>query len=243
MNSSQAAPGMRFRTLTLSLLIPGALFALACGNDGRSYPQGLGDDEYDLASMALTEADVPAGMVEALAQEFDNEVTAQTFQEDDPEAKVRELEAKGRLKGHITIFSYEDPIQHLAKIGNIYSQSTLFTDADSARQSLREICDLQQYAEAPQLEDILVPALGEGSVGFVVTTPADQLGVTVDTVVCFRTGRVVHSIIASGLDGSQDLAETYRLARQMLERVDLAYDAIGDAPADPADDEDEETGG
>lgn len=234
---------MRLRTLTLSLLIPGALLAFACGDDGRSYPQGLGDDEYDLASMALTEADVPEGMVEALAQEFDNEVTAQTFQEDDPEPKVRELEAKGRLKGHITIFSYENPIEHLAKIGNIYSQSTLFTDSDSARQSLREICDLQQYAEAPQLEDIIVPELGEGSVGFVVTTPADQLGISVDTVVCFRTGRVVHSIIASGLDGSQDLAETFRLARQMLTRVDLAYDAIGDTPSATGDDEDNEAGG
>jgi hypothetical protein len=29
----------------------------------------------------------------------------------------------------------------------------------------------------------------------------------------------------------------------MLARVDLAYDAIGDAPADTADDEDDEAGG
>ena len=58
-----------------------------------------------------------------------------------------------------------------------------------------------------------------------------------------RRGLEPVPVYASGLDGSQDLAETYPLAPQMLARVALAYDATGDAPADTADDEDDEAGG
>lgn len=221
---------MPHRALFAGVLILVFAAAAACEED-KPYPADRADEEYDLAAMALADEDLPGGWEQVINDEFDNAVTAQQFVDElDPdveaatEALERQLEAKGRVKAQVTVYQREDPASMLAAYSLVYSQSTLFRDAEAARSSLREVCDLQQYREAQQLRDLLVPALGEGSVSFEVTLVDESSGiVSRDTVICFRTGRIVHSIVTSGFAGSEDFGATYTYATRMAERVDAAY--------------------
>lgn len=209
--------------------------AAAC-DDSQDFPVYEDDAEYNLGAMSLAPEDLPSGWVQVIDDEFDNETTAVQFVDElEPDieeavaALQRQLEAKGRKKAHVTVYQREDPAAALADYSIIYSQSTLFSDPDSARSSLREVCDLQQYTSAQELRDLLVPAIGEGAVGFEVTLSDPNSGiVTRDTVVCFRTGRIVHSVVTSGFGGSEDFRSTYAYAARMEDRVAAAYDSKPD---------------
>ncbi len=201
------------------------------GDEGAaSYPVDRDDTDYDLEAMSLEDIDVPEGMESVLDEEFDNEEVAQTFQEADPEAKRLELEALGRRKARVQIYSWTTQaqyIENLAKLSNIYSQSTLFQSEEKAGQSLRLLCDLQQYPPNRQVEEFKVPRLAQESTAFTITHEDATFSKLVDTAICFRTGRIVHSVIRSGLQGTEDREDTIRLARAMLRRVDEAFIELG----------------
>ena len=211
----------------------------ACGDSEASYPD-FDDDEFPIDQMVLTVADVPeTGMIELGTSAFDNAEAAETFaaEGDDIDARERQLEAQGRIRSFVSVFGWEQPVEHLGRIQNVFSQSTLFADEDSAEQSLKEFCDLQQYdpSATNDIQTLVVPQIAESSSGLQIKLVQEQLGESTDTVVCFRTGRVVHSVVRSGFDGTQDLGATISLARTLLRRVDLAY-----AGYDFGDEEDDE---
>ncbi|MBI2766183.1 MAG: hypothetical protein HYX53_09760 [Chloroflexi bacterium] len=198
----------------------------ACGS-GRSYSTNLDDDKYDLGAMGLDAGDVPNGMVEQLAKSFDNAEWAAVVGQDDPEAKQAQLDAQGRLKAYVKLFTREDPSSQLAKALSITSQSTLYADVKTAQESTRTYCGLLVDETGP-VETFGVPKLGDESAGFFITTADPQAGTRVDTTVCFRTGRIVNAVVQTGFNGSQDVALSVRLAQRMLVRVNLAFD--GKAP-------------
>src|SRR5512141_3249716 len=59
----QAAKGRRLMLIRTGALLLGAILVFSACDDARKYPE-KGDNDYDLAAMALTEADLPAGFVQ-----------------------------------------------------------------------------------------------------------------------------------------------------------------------------------
>ncbi|MFN0096800.1 MAG: hypothetical protein ACKVVT_18740 [Dehalococcoidia bacterium] len=213
-------------------------YLLRDDDDGSSYPLALDDDEYDLEAMVLRNKDLPEGMVLVQRNGFDNPDWAELTGPDDPEGKLAQLEAQERVRSHVSFFSWPDgPIQHLGRVLSITSQSTLYASEDAAQESLegRALCGLLLDPNGDS-RDFRVPDLGDGAVGFFVTEVDDDLGKSVDTVICFRTGRIVHGLIQSGLDGTEDIAQAVRLARKMFVRVENAYDGVED-PLDELDED------
>jgi hypothetical protein len=166
-------------------------------------------------------------MVEQLAEDFDNDQWAQVTGADDPEGKKAQLDAQGRLRGHVSLFTRDDPSTQLAKALSITSQSTLYTDEKAAEESTHSLCGLLVDETGP-VEAFAVPDLGDESTGFFVTTVGNGSGTSVDTTICFRTGRIVHAVVQTGFNGSQDVALSVRLAQRMLAHVNDAFD--GKAP-------------
>jgi hypothetical protein len=227
---------MAFRFAAATALV--AVLLLAACDDDSSYPSNHDDDAYDLEAMSLAESDVPRGMVSVFSQQFDNQDIADVFQEEDPEAKVRELDARGRLRSHIQIFSWgstQDYVRNLARVSTIYSQSSLFVDEKAAAESMRELCDLQQYPRNRIVDDLVVPKLADESTGLLIRHDDDTFGELYDVAICFRTGRLVHSVVRSGLPGTEDVRESLRLARIMLRHVEAAYPGRAAATAPSGD--------
>ncbi len=197
-----------------------ALLLAACG-DGRDYPASFGDDDYDLAAMALRAADLPAGFEaqEIESPAFDNENWAIIFDTNDPEAKQAQLEAQGRLTNHVAAFAPEalGPVLALTNV------STLYTDAEAARQSLEKFACGLPINDSIQLEPFLVPHIADGATGFFVRQQNDGSTTFVDTTLCFRTGRILHAIQQTSIPGVEDIALSIRLANSMLERIDAEF--------------------
>jgi hypothetical protein len=221
---------MLFRAGLLVLGI--SLLAAGCG--GSTYHTNRADDAYDLEAMALTDADLPAGIAEKQARSFDNEEWANVLDDVNPEAKKNQLDALGRLRSAAKVFSWETPLEHLGRSYQITSQSTLFTSVKAAQDSLKKLCDLPIDDKNP-IEEFKVSGVGDEAAGFFVIEQLPNFGTSIDTAICFRTGRIVHAIVASGLDGTQDIGGGVRLAKKMLIHIDAAFEAKSTATKAPGD--------
>lgn len=216
------------RPLLLALGALTLLAAAAC-DDGRSYPSDRGDDDYNLEAMMLTDGDLPIGIARTDERAFDNEEWSQVFDVDDAEVAKTTLEGQERIRSYIAFFTWESPQEHFGTVISITSQSTLYKDDEAARKSLNEnrfsACGLLvSEEEAGRAEMFYVPRIGDESVGMFISQQQEQLGKSVDTILCFRTGRIVHAVVQTGLDGTQDVGLSVKLARRMLARVDEAFD-------------------
>ena len=219
----------RLRTATIFLGAAVLMFAASCAN-GRSYPTGRGDDEYPLDAMMLADSDLPAGIARTDEQSFANDEWAAVFPAEDPDATKSTLDGQQRIRNHIAFFTWDNPQEHFGKVLSITSQSTLYKDEAAAKKSLRDnrfsACGLILTEEdASKAEMFAVPKLGNDAVGMLITQQQQTLGLSVDTVVCFRTGRVVHAVVQTGLDGTQDVGLSVTLAERMLAHVNAAFDA------------------
>ena len=87
------------------------------------------------------------------------------------------------------------------------------------------MCGIQANEKDPVTE-FKVSKIGDQSAGFYMVGSLQDFGDLIETTVCFRTGRIVHAVIQQGLDGTQDIALSVRLAHKMLAHVDDAFDAM-----------------
>lgn len=205
------------------IALAAALAAYVQRDTGHSYTEALDDDDYLLDAMSLRNRDMPAGLKLVSRVEFTNEEWAEATRPDDPERALAQLNSQGRIRNNVAIFSWGDSsYAHLAETLNIISQSTLYATADDARAELGRLCGLYIDERQPLVE-FAVPKLGEQSVGFYVTTEAQDFSATIETVVCFRTGRIVHGVMQTAFQGAHDIALTVRLAERMLARVDETF--------------------
>lgn len=225
-------------------LIFGSLVLLSGCSSGRAYPTNRDDDGYDLKAMALTEADIPAGMAAIGGVKLDNQQWAQTFNPIDKadfDARVNQLDAQGRVWGFVTQYAWFEPnaknlrdtiLPHLGRPHLFTVQSTLFTEQQLAVASTKGLCGIQAEEKDPS-EEFKVPRIGDQSAGFVMMGKLGDFGILVETTVCFRTGRIVHAVTQQGLDGTQDIELSVRLAERMLRRVNDAFDgkAAKETPA------------
>lgn len=223
--------------MPISLIV---LMLSACGGDSRSYPVDLPDEDYDLSAMQLAESDMPDDGIKLFINDiYTNEdwagIAVQQGLSTDVEQKRIQYEAQGRVTGYLALFTWESPIEHFGKLQTLESHSTLYKDVESASSAMSlRACGLLIPDDKP-LDTVEVASLADESAAFTVSDQlmlADQvsLGTSVDTVVCFRTGRVLHAIVQSGLDGTQDLDLTVELAKRKLEYVNAAFDGK-DPPA------------
>ncbi|MCK9519098.1 MAG: J domain-containing protein [Dehalococcoidia bacterium] len=225
-----AMVGLIFLALAVSAGIVG--WALTQDDDGSGYPTGGSDEEFDLEAMQLRNTDLPTGIRRAEGDEFDNAEWALLVAPDDPESTQNQLNAQGRVRNQVSYFTWDNPVQHLGEVLSVTSQSTLYTDEGNAQQSIRGLCGLLLDERHP-LTEFAVPGLGDEATGFQVRQPNETFGATLETVICFRTGRVVHAVSQSGLQGTADIGLSVRLAERMLRRVDQAFDG-NPAPLDDA---------
>jgi hypothetical protein len=185
--------------------------------------------------MALKPADMPiAGLDPSFSEDFTNEEWAQAFQKALPDIdasqKAIQLEAQGRQLGHLAFFSWDSSswVEHLGRVQQIESHSTIYVDEESASNALRfHACGLLIADDQP-LDEFEVPKLGAESTGFFSTTEFDvgqvSFGQFIETIVCFRTGRVVHAVVQGGLDGTEDKDLGVELAKRMLTYVNATFD-------------------
>lgn len=212
---------MKFRAILLAL---GAMLVLAACDDGPSYDKKWGDDEYDLEAMVLTDDDMPAGILRQQERSFDNSEWSEVFGADDPELKKNQLDAQGRLRNFVAYFAWDEPIQHLGRTISVTSQSTLYVDEQAARDAIRKYACGLLIDDKDPLEEFQAPRLADQSVAFFVVQEQENFGKTVDTAICFRTGRVVHAVMQTGLEGTEDVSLGVKLARRMLARVNPVFD-------------------
>lgn len=222
---------MRLRAV--ALLVAGAALLGAC-DEGKDYHSNKGDDEYDLAAMALRQGDLPTGFEQIPGTEFTGEEWAQVFGSDDPEARQAQLEAQGWLKNYVT----EAVPPRFGKVLNVRSVSTLYTNEKAASDATAQFaCGLPIESSRP-IDEFIVPKLADQSNGFFVEEEIDEQGTTLMyTTVCFRTGRIVHVVQEAALPGLQDIASGLRTARLMLAHVDEVFEGKAAASEDGGEDE------
>ena len=220
---------MRNLTLAAAAALLAAVTS-ACDDDGRSYPAGRADSDYDLGSMALHLDDLPRGFTQTeIVQppqspaQFDNETWSLIINADEADSLLDQLEAQGRLNNYVSAFGPAG----LGPVLSVTTVSTLYTDVEAARQSIeRFVCGLP-LENSVALEGFDVPKVGDGATGFFVRQQDAQGQTTfVDTTICFRTGRVTHAIQQTSVAGSEDVALGVRLAERMLARVNAAFDDL-----------------
>ncbi len=232
-------PILGLMIMVLAGLVVG-LFAFIQRDEARTFPSNRGDDDYVLDYMTLRQSDVPAGMALRAAQTFDNSEWAQAKAEDiedDVEVArlLKQVESTGRIRNFVSLFGWTEAKSARFGAGlRLTAQSTLYDSEESARDSVtgQELCGLL-LNEEDAIEEFSVPRIGDEATGFSIVTIDDSVGRSVDTVVCFRTGRIVHGVIQTSFDGAQDLSLVIRLAQKMLHRVDETFDG-NPAEADPA---------
>jgi hypothetical protein len=180
--------------------------------------------------MALHQEDLPSGFEAGQLDdpEFDNTRWVDVFDTDDPEGKLAQLDAQGRLRSYVTAFQPAE----LGKVFSITAVSTLYTDVDAARRSEA------QYGCGLPIEDKVattpfdVPKLGDEATGFFIRNQSANGLTTIDTNLCFRTGRVLHAIQQTGLPGTEDIALEVRLAQRWVTRVNDAFDGKSAPPTE-----------
>ncbi len=207
-----------------------ATLAASCGSDGRTYPAGRSDSDYDLPAMALKLDDLPRGFTQTeISQppgspgQFDNERWSFIINADESDKLLSQLEAQGRLNNYVSAFGPTG----LGPVLAITSVSTLYTDVEAARASVeRFVCGLP-LENSVALEGFSVPTVADGASGFFVRQSDEAEQPTfIDTTICFRTGRVIHAIQQTSVAGTEDIALAVRLAERMLERIDAAFDEL-----------------
>jgi hypothetical protein len=214
---------MHFRAIALISSAMSILFVLtACGGNSRSYPTNQDDSKYNLKDMALSIDDVPNGLNEFQLEtnEFDNEAWASIFGGDDPAAKQKALDAQGRLKSYVAVFSADQA----AKVVGVTSISTLYTNETSARDAQSKYACGAPVDDATPLTDMYVPKIGDQSSGFLIETDQGTGVTAVQTTVCFRTGRVMNVVQESSIPGVTDVALTVQMAQKMLQHVNDSFD-------------------
>ncbi len=190
--------------------------------------------------MQLTEADMPDDGIKLYVNDFYSnqdwaDIAVQQGLSTDAEQKRIQYEAQGRVNGYLAVFTWESAIQHLGKLQSIESHSTLYKDVASASEAMAQRACGLLIADDKPLDSLEIDAIADESAAFtysdeLLLTDTVSLGLSVDTVVCFRTGRVLHAVVQSGLDGTQDLDLAVSLAKRKLEYVDAAFDGK-DPPA------------
>ena len=225
-------------------------FVIAGCAQGRDYPTNRGDETYNLEAMSLIDGDFPDGMASIGGGLLDNLQWAGTFNpadEDELDALVNQLVAQGRISAFVTQFAWFEPgaqslrdaiLPHLGQPHLFTVQSTLYTEEKLAVDSTRSLCGIQANERDP-VEEFKVPKIADQSAGFYSVGELGDFGKLLETTVCFRTGRIVHAVIQQGLEGTQDIPLSVRLAQKMLARVNDSFD--GKAP--PAEPEDEKKPG
>lgn len=228
-----------FRLTVVPFLVAfGLVFLAACAGDEEQFATNLPDDEYPLEDMLLDLEDLPLAMENANTNTFDNGEWAQLFDVENLRGKVNQLEARGRIIGAVREFSWNEPFTHLGGPALITIQSTLYADVESAEDSMSLYCgSLINERTVTDYTDFWVADIGDGAEGFIVGQPTTEIGRLVETVVCFRTGRIVHAVAQNGLEGTEDIALGVRIATRMYERVrtvfaDLDLDAAVEAEAE-----------
>jgi len=223
--------------LALAAVIAGlAFYLLRDSGGGGDYATGLGNDDYDLEAMALRNADLPQGLELTVRAAFDNEEWALITDEAEAERYQKQFDAQKRVRNLVSVFAWAPGKP--AKPGmalNILSQSTLYETEEAASDALggSALCGLNVDPAAP-VSDFKVPRLADESAGFSVdsdtitidvdsVTQEETVAKIIETVVCFRTGRVVHGVVQRAWDGSQDEALVIDLARDMLVHADKAF--------------------
>ncbi len=228
----------------IATLVAGAaaLAAAACGGDGSvDYDVDFGDSEYDLAAMQIGEGDLPelvrptanrTGLTLVVEDSFTNDEWAHAFESQIPEIvatqKVVQLEAQGRINGHLALFTWRNPTEHLGKVQQVESHAMLYRDAESAANAISlRACGLI-VADSQPLEQFDVPPIADESAGYSFTTQVGagefSLGMARETVVCARTGRLVHAIVQYGLEGTTSEEVGVELMRRKLGYVDAAFE-------------------
>ena len=169
----------------------------------------------------------PAGIVALGAytpqRVFTNEEWSGIISEEDPESAQRGLEAEGRLRNLLSVYTSEQ----LGRTLGIFSISTLYTDDASASRSMDLYCGLPVTQGSDiQATALAVPDMGEQSTGFIANgvMSAEQYK---EATMCFRTCRIVHAVSLASLPGVEDIALAVRLAERMESRVNDYYDGNG----------------
>ncbi len=197
----------------------------ACASE-QEFATELPDDAYPLEDMLLDLDDLPLRMDDQNTNTFDNGDWAQLFDVDDLRGKVNQLEARGRINAAVREFSWTSAFP-LAGPWFITVQSTLYTDVDAARDSLSLFCGtVTDERTATDVSEFWVADIGDGVQGLILGEQVEGPGRIVETIVCFRTGRVVHAVLLQGLDGSEDIALSVRIARRMYEHVSAVFEDI-----------------
>ena len=214
------------RLTTLPVLAALGLVLLAACASEQEFATELPDDAYPLEDMLLDLDDLPLRMDDQNTSTFDNGDWAQLFDVDDLRGKVNQLEARGRINAAVREFSWTSAFP-LAGPWFITVQSTLYTDVDAARDSLSLFCGtVTDERTATDVSEFWVADIGDGVQGLILGEQVEGPGRIVETIVCFRTGRVVHAVLLQGLDGSEDIALSVRIARRMYEHVSAVFEDI-----------------
>ena len=212
---------MRRPSLRLTLLPVLAAFGLAllagCADTPEEFATDLPDDAYPLDDMLISLDDLPLAMENETTNTFDNGDWAQVFNVENLRAKLNQLEARGRINAAVREFSWNEPFTHLGGPALITVQSTLYADVEAAQDSMSLFCGtLVNERTATDVTEFWLDDIG---------------GRLVETVVCFRTGRIVHAVVQNGLDGTEDIALGVRIAKRMYENVRAVFADI-EPPSD-----------
>lgn len=219
---------LRIAPLAMAVLAFGLLLA-ACGN--TSYPTNKADDQYNLEAMRLLPQDLPQGFEEAALpkHDFNNADWVQVTGAQDPEAKQNQLDAQGRVRSYVSVYQP----QQLGRVFAINAISTLYKEPAQASDAATKYLCGTPTDETALTEPFPAPHLGDQTVGFLVpaTPSADGSPPISETTVCVRTGRIIHAITLTGLEGTEDVSLAVQLAQRMVARIDDAF-AGKPVPAD-----------
>ncbi len=215
------------RLTTLPVLAALGLALLAACASEQEFATELPDDAYPLEDMLLTLDDLPIALENETTNTFDNGDWAQLFGVDNLRAKVNQLEARGRINAAVREFSWNEPFTHLGGPALITIQSTLYADVEAAEDSMSLFCGtLVDERTATDVTEFWIADIGDGVQGLILGDQTEEIGRLVETIACFRTGRVVHAVLLNGLEGTEDIALTVRIARRMYEHVSAVFEDI-----------------
>ena len=174
--------------------------------------------------MLLDLDQLPVPFENETTSSFDNEAWAPLFNVDNLRGKVNQLEARGRINAAVREFTWNEPFTHLGGPAILTIQSTLYADVEAAEDSMGLFCGaLIDERSATDVTEFWVADIGDGVQGFIHGEQTSEIGRLVETVVCFRTGRVVHAVLSNGLDGTEDVALNVRIARRMFDNVRAVF--------------------
>ncbi len=207
-----------------AIAVLGLALLAACGEEAADFATDLPDDAYPLEDMLLDLDQLPVPFENETTSSFDNEAWAPLFNVDNLRGKVNQLEARGRINAAVREFTWNEPFTHLGGPAILTIQSTLYADVEAAEDSMGLFCGaLIDERSATDVTEFWVADIGDGVQGFIHGEQTSEIGRLVETVVCFRTGRVVHAVLSNGLDGTEDVALNVRIARRMFDNVRAVF--------------------